>query len=223
MSNYHEGCQLTLSEIAAVMSLAGKSTMVGFQSGDVESLSAEKIWSACCALMNDGMMTQIDGKFRLCRELVEVLQPMCQARTVLVLTPGSDLYAQVICYGADTVTTMVHTSYGRYLLTALGQEELAEELGDLAELSYPEQKPTEEDAAPAAPLLEDPREVLLQGARFLLEQLDPETGRRTGWVRVLEQGLFSWIQWTDKGKLCCEPLTKEGFDKLLLALLRGEK
>lgn len=219
MNGYHEGCQLTMDEIAAVMSLAGRQAMVGFRTEDVENLTPEGLWSACCRLMRDAMMTQADGKFRLSRELAEVMRPVCQARGVLMLTPRSDLYAQVIYYAADTVCAMERTPFGRCVLRAMARGEVAEALAAHLELSYPEEMPEPEDQPPVITVTAaSGRGELLEGALFLLERIDPVTGQRTGWVRVLEQGPLSWLQWTESEAIGCAPLTKQALSELLQTL-----
>lgn len=223
MNNSHESCQLSLTEIAAIMSLAGKKNMVGFKPKTAEKLTAEAMWNACCSLMKDGMMTQIDGKFRMCRELVEVMKPICQARAVLILTPGSDLYAQKLYYAAEQVVSMQSAVYGGYLLKAMDEADLPQEIAEHLELVFSEQQPSAEDLPPEITVqLGDSRKNLAQGSLMLLEQLNAETGERSAWIRIVEQGVFKWLQWTERGKLCCEALTRERLEKLLNLLLRGE-
>ena len=124
MSVFQEGCQLNIDEIVAVMALAGKKALVGFRSEDVEQLSAQRIWEACAGLVRDAMMTQIDGKFRLCRDLMAVMQPMCQATAVVAVTPSRDQYPQQLLYRGETVTAMLPTPFGRYLLRPLAPEQV---------------------------------------------------------------------------------------------------
>ena len=220
MSVLHEGCQLTIHEIAAVLSLSGKEAMIGFQNEDIQTVTQESMWNACCNLVRDAMMTQIDGMFRLSRELVDVMKPVCMARSILSLTPGSDGYAQLIFYSEDTVTSMERTPFGRYALMAMDREEVSDMLQEHLEIEFPETEPGEEDLPPDVTVqISEPRESLLQGARFLLEQLDIGTGQRMGWARLIEQGVLSWLQWTEKGQIQCVPLTKETLTSLLRTLL----
>ena len=222
MSQYREGCQLRIDEIAAVLALAGKQSLVGFQTEDLRSLTSEQVWNACCRLVRDQMMTQIDGKFRLCPELVEVMQPVCQAQTVLALTPASDLKLQVIYYCTDRVVSMERTAYGRYVLMAMGPEELAADVADRMELSFEEEQPGEESRLEIDVQREDSREKLLSGSLFVLEVLDGMTGTRRGWLRVAEQGMDRWLQWTQRHTVCCEELTEALLATLLQALQRGD-
>ncbi|MBQ6839673.1 MAG: hypothetical protein IJO45_03165 [Oscillospiraceae bacterium] len=206
---------MTVEEIAAVASLAGKSRIVGFQPEEV--LTTEKLWSACCGLMGDGMLTQIDGKFRLNRELMAVMQPICQARSVVTLTPVSDLYAQLVLYNADTLTVMKKTPFGRIALTALAPKEGARMIADHMGLSEPEYLPEEEDLPPEITVNPgSSQQELLAGAQFLLERLDPETGVRTGWLRFVQQGVLSWLQWDEEEKILCQPFTMQLLSRWLL-------
>lgn len=214
MIELNEGCQLTLDEIAAVVSLSGRQSMVGFRREDLDNLTPERLWDACCCLMRDTMMTYEDGKFRLSRELAAVMRPICQADSVLVLTPASDLHAQVIYYAAERVCAMNPTPFGRFVLRSMERHELAEALEAHLEISYPEQMP--EDLPPVATVTADAdTQELLEGALFLLERIDPGTGLRIGWVRVLEQGPLSWLQWTENKDIGCVPLTKQALSELL--------
>lgn len=222
MSQYQEGCQLRLDEIAAVLSLAGKRSLVGFQTEEIQSLTPEKIWSACCRLVRDRMMTQIDGKFRLCPELVNVMQPVCMAEQILVLTPASDLVPQAIYYCSDRVASMECTPYGRYILAAMEPEELTGDVTERMDLSFEEESGAREAALEIDVQCTDSREKLLAGALFVVECLDGGTGERRGWLRLVVRGMDRWLQWTEKGTVCCEELTQALLEKHLQMLRRGE-
>lgn len=222
MSNYQEGCRLKLDEIAAVLSLAGKRSVVGFQTAQIQALTPEAVWNGCCRLMQDGMMTQIDGKFRLCPELVEVMQPVCQADTILALTPASDLLPQVIYYGWHRVVCMEQTVYGSYILTPLGPEDICADLQERMELEYSEEAPGQDAPLQIDVQREDPREKLLQAAQFVLERLDSVTGARRDWLRLVRVGMDQWLQWTQGEAICCEALTPALLQQRLQVLLRGD-
>lgn len=206
---------MTVEEIAAVASLAGKRRLVGFQAE--EALTEEKLWSACCGLMRDGLLTQIDGKFRLSRELMAVLQPVCQAHSVVTLTPASELYAQLVFYAGDTVAVMKKTPFGRIALAALAPNEVAQTVADHMGLQEPEALPGEEDLPPELTVTPgSSQQELLSGAELLLERLDPETGTRNGWLRLVQQGVLSWLQWDEGEKLLCQPFTMRLLSRWLL-------
>ena len=222
MSQYREGCQLRIDEIAAVLALAGKKTLVGFQTEDLRSLGSQQIWNACCRLVKDQMMTQIDGKFRLCPDLVDVMQPVCQAQRILALTPASDLLPQVIYYCTDRVVAMERTAFGRYVLTPMDPEEMIADLAERMELEFGEETGTEGAQLEIDVKPEDSRQTLLASALFVLEVLDGTSGTRRGWLRMVEQGMDRWLQWTQQNTLCCEELTEALLSNLLQALQRGD-
>lgn len=219
MSAYHEGYQLTMDEIAAVVSLAGKQSMFGFQSEEIGQLTAEKLWDACCGMLRDNMLTQIGGKFRLNGELATVMRAICEANTVLSLMPGSDLHAQVLFYVADTVTAVERTPFGRYVLRAAAPEDLADIITEHMELTYPETAASVEWPPETALDWDAPQQTLLSGALFLVERLDAAQGKRTGWLRVTEQGVMRYLQWVKGTQLHCEPLTKDALTAALQMLL----
>lgn len=219
MIEWNEGFQMTLDEIAAVVSLSGRQGMVGFRTEEMNNLTPERLWDACCRLMRDAMMTHVDGKFRLSRELMAVMRPVCLADSVLILTPASDLYAQVIYYVADQVCAMRPTPFGRFVLRLVERHELAEALETHLDLSYPEQTAESETQPPVITVATDAdTRELLEGALFLLERVEPATGQRIGWIRVMEQGALSWLQWTDNKDIGCVPLTKQALSELLQTL-----
>lgn len=220
MSEYQESCRLRLEEIAAVLSLAGRKNLVGFRAEQL--LTREAVWNACCALLGDGLLTQTEGKFRISRELAEVMQPLCAPAAVLALTPGTDLAPQVLYYVSDRATALEQAVYGGYTLTPLGANEILQDLCDRLELEFPDY--SQEDAQPpqAAVAPEDGTQKLLAGADFVLEQLDPETGHRRNWLRVLSVGMDRWLQWTQGPGLECEALTEELLQKVVQRLRKGE-
>lgn len=222
MSDYREGCQLSAAEITAVLSLAGKKTVVGLPETEIIALTSEKLWNACCALMRDEMLSQTDGKFCPSKALMAVMQPMCQARCVLALTPASDMYAQTIFYVGDTVSTMTRASYGRYILRPIEAKEMAEQLMEQLELSFSEISGDGEEMPLVKVGVDEAQSELLKGAHFVVEQFHPDSGQRVGWLRLVEPGLTGWLQWTEKGGIQCEELSHESLDRLIRALLRGE-
>ena len=219
MSYDREGCLLTADEIAAIRVLSGKQTMIGFQTDETEQFSEEKLWNACCRLMKDSMMTQIDGKFRMSRELVDVMRPVCQAGSALVVSPSSDLYPQMILWGADTVCAMKAGHYGKYILTPLDRSETADFLAEELDLSWWEIDGMKAELPPEIHVARDmPREQLLEDCSVLLERLDPDTGMRLGWCRIVG-GSGGWLQWTETDALACAPLTREAMADVLKILL----
>ena len=219
MSMYHDGCQLTMTEIAAVMSLAGKHRLLGFSTEEANSLTAEKMWSACCKLMDDGMMTRIDGKFRLSRELMDVMYPICHARCVLVLTPKNDAVPQMICYCAETVTVMKQTPFGYVVLRTVDASDLGAVMYEHLDLADPELMPREIDPEGELQVFADSAtDVLLSDAMFVIEMLDTEVNRG-GWLRVVEVGVHRWLQWSKFEQVSCCILTEDRLSDVMKRLL----
>lgn len=220
MSYDREGCLLSLDEIAAIMALSGKQNMIGFQTEEAEGLTREKLWNACCRLMADSMMTQIDGKFRMSRELVDVMRPACQARNVLAVTPASDLYPPMILWAADTVCAMKATPYGKYILIPVSRGETADVLAEEFDLSWWEIDGEKAELPPPICVAADaPREQLLEGCSVLMERLEPNTGIRLDWCRIVGAAAGGWLQWTRNDGLACAPLTRATLSDVLKIFL----
>lgn len=223
MMDGQEGVRLSAGEILSVLALAGNQSVIGFPPQEVEALTPEGVWAHCCVLQRDGLMTQQNGRFRLSRRLMEVLQPVSKAKNILVLTPRDDCYPQQLIYAADTVSVMRDMGGGRYVLRTLEREAAAEYIMTQQPLCYPELPAAAmADMPPVTVRPEDTRDVLLTDAVLVLERLQPATGMRLGWARLLERGLTTWLQWTDRGSICCGELSKERLDCVVQGMLKGE-
>lgn len=219
MKEYQEGYQLTMPEIAAIVSLSGRQALVGFPVEENEQLTAQKLTDALCGMMRDKMLTQMDGKYLLCSDLAAVMRPVCQAGSILSLLPAEDLYGQILFYLGDTITAMENTPFGRYALWSLEPRQLGQVLMDHMALTYPEVVPDGEPQQAITVSPDSAQEQLLADARFLVERLNGTDGRREGWLRVTQQGMDSWIQWTRQGTLACEPLTPQALNMALQELM----
>lgn len=218
MSNYREGCSLTLEEIAAILSLAGKDSLVGVQSDWAETLTGQKLVSACCALMRDKMMACIDGKFRMCHELVAVMENLCHASAVLVVTPSSNMFSQVVYYVAERVTSMEMKGKNRYVLRSMECNELPVDLAERMDVIFQEKAGNQQvEVIPVETW--DEQQVLLYEARFVIEQLDPDTGARNAWAR--QNG--DLIQWTAGGEIRSERLTESAWMRVVQFVSEGER
>lgn len=216
MSVLSEGCRLSFEELAAVLSLGGMESLVDFRWEHRQPLTGQALWSACCALVRDGVLLQKEDGFTLSPELFALLQPALESKTAMIMTPGSDRCAQMIYYGESRLTALERSPCGGYILTAMEAQELEEELVRRLELVYP-QEPYPEGLLPEIPVEPDADwNTLLKHATMVVEQLELSTGRRIGWMRIVEQGIFTWIQWFRGDKICCEPLDQE----VLIGLLR---
>lgn len=219
MNCERESWILSLDEIAAILSLVGRERFVGLAEMQAQPLQTQDILNACCRLLQDRMMTQVDGKYRLSRALSEVVEPVCMAKTVLVLIPGRMRWERVLFYVGRGVTVLERSIRG-LALTRLDREALAEELWERVELHPEDEPPDEIPLPPAASTL---REELMVDASFLMEAMDPDTGSRRGWIRVRRQALQdNWLEWTQDGRVCQTFLSRRALADALSSILRGD-
>lgn len=222
MSEYREGYHLTPEELGALLAMGGQRTLLGLGEDIPSEISAEKVCQICCDLVREELMTLVDGKYRLCRGLYQVLLPIRMARTVCVLTPGSEQYPQTVYYfGEGGVTAMEPVRYGGYVLTNVDRETLAQRLGEELSLRFYDERLPEPAAAVPAPSPDGSWTALRQGASFLLERLDSADGQRLGWLRGTEFELEPWVQWTRDGQVVCRAMTRERLDEAVAELLKG--
>lgn len=216
MSGLSEGYRLSFEEMAAVLSVGGMENLVNFRSENLHRLTGQGLWSACCSLVRDGILLQSEAGFSISPEFTALLIPALEGKTAMVMTPGSEWCPQMIYYGEGRITALERSHCGGYVLTALDAQELEEELVRRLELVYPQESdpkgiPPDLSVAP-----DDNWETLLRHATMVLEQLELCSGRRIGWLRIVVQGIFSWIQWYRGDQIHCEPLERE----LLVGLLQ---
>lgn len=219
MSYERVGWKLTMEEIAAILALIGREQFVGLAESQAAQLQPQDLLNACCALVRDRMMTQVDGKYRLSRELAEVMEPVCLAKTVLMLMPGQGRRGRRMFYVGRGVTAMEQSLRG-FVLTRLEMEELPEELWESMELLPAEETP---ETAPVPTVGDAAREQLIRDASFLLEKLDPNDGSRQGWLRVRRQELRDvWLEWTEGGFVRQELLSLRALTEAIGNMVRGE-
>lgn len=195
MSIDREGWILSREEICAIASLVGMEQFVGFTGAQDRPLQEQDLLNACCALIRDRMMTQIDGKYRLSRGLAEVMQPVCTARTVLVLTPGIRPRGRRMYYIGQGVTAMEQTLRG-FALTRLERDELADALWEHMELESEPKLPQPLPEPPAPAGASASRDSLLRDSLCLLERLDAASGSPSGWLQLRRD---NWLEWTVGG------------------------
>lgn len=219
MSYEREGWKLTIEEIAVILSMVGKEQFVGLAEAQTAQLQPQDLLNACCALLRDRMMTQVDGRYRLSRELAGVMEPVCLAKYVLMLVPGGGRRGIRMFYANRSVTSMEQSNRG-FIMTRLEAGELPDELWETMELLPAETMP---ESAPPAPDVAASKSQLLADASFLLENLDPNTGERCGWLRVRRQALRDvWLEWTEKGVVRQIPLNRRSLTEAIGSMLRGE-
>lgn len=167
-------------------------------------------------------MTQINGSYRLCRELYDMMIPIRDAGTVLVLTPGSPEHSQVIYYGAERITSVQPVPYGGFSLSLFDGETLASNICAHVDLQ-PAREPARQSQSPEVPEVtpQMDAQTLSRGSLFLLERVDAGTGERLGWIRVFEQALDQWVQWTQNNEIQCQMLTGQLLEQLLERQWKG--
>lgn len=217
MSIEREGWKLSVEEIAAIQALSGQTQFVCLT--QARQLQPQQLLNACCSLVKDRLMTQTNGKYRLSRELAQVMEPVCRARMILSLMPGKGRRGQRLYYVGQSVTMMEQSAQG-VVLTQLETVELADVLWECMEL-HPVQE--QHGPAPWCPEAFADREQLLRGAAYLVEKLDPFTGSRLGWLRILRQALnHEWVQWMPGRLVRQEPLDGRSFAAAIAMMLEGE-
>ncbi len=218
-----ESYQLKWHEIMAVMTMAGKTDFVGLEPGAGEEFTEQTFWDACCSLMKDGLLTQQNDGFCLSAELTHLLKPMCEATTVWGVTPADDRTPQLLVYVAkDAAVAMVPTTVGRYSLTVVPRDEFVSVLTDhmgLPLTDLPTEPVDETVWEPCDP--DEKSSTLLHGAQFLLEAFDMVGRRRSGWLRVVEEGVYYRLQWSCLAQSVWEPCLETTFIRAVRTLTEG--
>lgn len=216
MNEYQQQYTMTMEEILAVQSLAGKNILLGLQC----QASREALWSACCRLQAQGELRWEGERLVPGESLRQVMQPVFAANRLLVLTPGDDLSPQVLYYVAQQVTQLEANAWGSYNLTVWEPEELGEVLTQQLHLDYypiPVQDSTQEPL----PSYLDSVQQLRNRALFVLEQFDPQSGERQQWLRGMDSAVSPWLEWCRGKTVHRDTMTRECFDRVLTEFLKG--
>lgn len=222
MSEEREGFHLTIEEIAAVLAMGGKQKFVGFRGRNPGILTEERMLNACCAMLRDGIMTQIDGKFRLRRDLWEVMLPVYTADSLLLVTPADEGSRQLACYGSGPVTVVEPAVYGGYSLTAMEAGELAGQICRVLSLEcFREEIPAPQLPEEAGPGPDADREELLRGAVFVLEQISTDSNRRLRWLRCILVDGEPVLQWRERDETVYRLMTESCLQEALREMMRG--
>ncbi len=218
MSNEREGWILSVSEIAAILSLAGRTQFVGLTQSQPEQLRPQALLNGCCTLLRDRMLTQADGRYRLSAGLADVMEPVCTAQMVLVLFPGRGHRGRRLFHVGRSITMMEQSIRG-VILRHLEPQELS---GILWENMEPCPAQIHSEAGPLPPDASASRELLFRDASSLLEKQDPQTGKRLDWLRLRRQELQdAWLEWTDHGAVRQAPLNRKTFAGAVDQMLKG--
>lgn len=215
-----EAIYLQSDEIKAVLAMGGVKALFCFDEIMKAADTREAILDACCRLMADGLMTQIDGKYRLRKDVFDVLYPISQAAHALVLTSSDTARGQVILYIGKDISAIRQTPFGGFYLQALTREEtvtyITEQLApDLSEA------PTRADREPSGLRPDTPVETLMESSDFLMEKVCLQSRQRQSWVRCVQWDFFPWLERCDADGITTEPMTEEAFCKAIHDLTEG--
>lgn len=223
MSEFQEAYRLSMDEILTILYLGGKETLFGFRPENMEPLTQQRMWMACCRLLEDGAMTQEDGDYWLDPDVLEIMLPLRDAKNVLILTPANDGCSQVAYYIADRITAMEPVIFGGYSLRTLAYEHLNGSILSHLGLKFQTPELPEPEIVPQTGMHKLTQlDKLLGNAEFVLECMDAQKNFRKGWLRGFQQGLELWLEWTKGAAMRLMPLTPEGLGKALEELIRGE-
>lgn len=216
MNEYQEQYTMTMEEILAVQSLAGKKMLLGFS----YQASEEALWSACCRLQAQGELQWEGDRMVPGERLRQVMRPVFAAHTLLVLTPGDDLKPQTLYYVADQVTQLEANAWGSYNLTTWQIDELADVLEQKLDLRY-YPIPVEDSDGEQLPSHLDSVQQLRNHALFVLEQFDAQSGERQQWLRGLDSAVNPWLEWCRGREVSRNTMTQECFTQVLADYLKG--
>ena len=211
------------NEFAAVMSMAGKKQLYCLADEQRGPMDEQALWTACCSMVADGMMTQTDGKFRLRRDWHELLTPVVFARQAMTLHASDSRIRPVMYYQyQDAITALSATVYSGYSLTPISPDALIQYV--LEHLALEPYEPVAEVPEPEQPEPVTPQwtaEQLLQKGIFVLEVADPDTGERRHWLRGVYYQCVPWLEWTHGNQINRRIMTAAHLEECLRSILEG--
>lgn len=213
MSSNQERIYLNFQEIQSLLIMDGKQSMFGFQAEMGQQVCKEDIWENCCRLMTDGMITQQEGKFRLHRDLYNVLRPVCKAEYAWVLMPGTGDFSQIIYYMGEGLTAMVKNTYGGYSLWNV--EDLTDEVWEYATVNEGKAILENKRLRIGLPDVWEDSQSLLDDCVFLLELVETATAMRRRWIRGVKKDNTVILEWTEANRVASGKMTAEQLRMLL--------
>ena len=211
------------NEFAAVMSMAGKKQLYCLNQENETAVDEQALWTACCSMVADGIMTQADGAFRLRRDWHELLTPVVFARNVLTLHASDSRIRPVMYYQhKEAMTALSITAYGGFSLMPMYPDTLMQSL--LEHLALEPYEPVVELTEPEEPEPVLPSwtlEQLLQKGIFVLEVADPDTGERRHWLRGVYDQCIPWLEWPHGEQINRTTLTAAHLDECLRSIVEG--
>lgn len=220
MSLLEDSVVLTQTELAAILSLGGKSSLYGFAS-EQNIPTEEQMMDALCTLTRDGMVVLGENAVELRQDLYQVILPVLEAKCVLVLYNASGI-VETLYYLGNGITAMELAMTGSCSLAYMDETELLEHLcGHGCIRCYDEKYPVRGKEFMTAFNLETPQEQLLEQANFLLTLVDVEHQTVVAWIRGIRQIMEPWMEAVDCGDRRTSVLTERNLDKELKLLLGG--
>ena len=219
--NMEQSIFLRSDELHAIMAMGGAKVFFCFAEQSSAPVARERLLSATCDLQADGLLTQIDGQYRLRKDLFDVVYPIYQAKSALVLTAANTQKAQMIFYFGEQISALRKAHSDGYYLQPLTREELGSWITEYLEPEIYEPLTTAPEFDMALSGSKDsPVTELLEHAEFVLELIDISTQRRTRWLRGLRSDFIMWSEYCADATVVM-PMTAEQLEEDLKKLTEG--
>ena len=220
MSGNQDGIMLRHQELVALLALGGKQQFYCY-CPNVSAYTEQELWSSCCNLMAEQMMTQVNEQFQLREDLYDVIMPILQADKALVFRIRK-MEPSVIFYVANEAVAVESTIFGRYSMQMMEVEDVIERIMTQNCIHYYDSvsHPTGENEMESA-AFHMPERQLVEQSIFLLTWVEPDDGKIRGWLRGVQNGAEPWLQVADETGTKSMILTQENFRAEVTKLVRG--
>lgn len=220
MSGNQDGIMLRHQELIALLALGGKQKLYCY-CPEAAMYTEEEIWSTCCGLMAEQMITQIDGQFGLRKDLYDVVMPILQADRALTLYIQSK-EPSAIFYVAHDVVAVKSTIFGRYSMQAMADEDVVEDIMTRDGIHYydsiiPAQETNRLEPIPFC----TSQEQLIEQSDFLITVVNPCDGKIRAWLSGVQNGTEPWLQIADEAGTKSMILTQKNLRAEITGLIRG--
>ena len=210
-----DGIRLRIIELEAIMSLYAKQTLFGFPVP--ESVTPEALWNATCKLLADGLLTGIEDEYILRRDVYEAIRPIYEAEEALVLTPGDWEHSSRIYYLGKKVSVMIPVGLDSVSLYVIERTQIAEAIMESDLLQRGDRnEPVQKPKTGTTP--EMTADQLREGAAFVLELFDTQTGERRQWLRGFLEKDIPWLECMRDGEIIITVLTKQILERAILQI-----
>lgn len=196
MSDFQDGIHLSSDEIQMILAMAGKQQQFIFP---MEPIPDERsITETLCRLERDGILLGSQNGFGLEESVHQVMAPVVEASSVLLLTFSKDEQLQRMYYLGNVNTCLMPTRFGGFTLQCMTPAELCDDLIECLDkyLMFEESQPDEcRDIPNAEGEREFSTQALLQeDAFFVLEHFEADSGKRIGFLRGKWYGVEPWLE-----------------------------